>query len=78
MVADMIVDMKKITTGIIVLVFIGMLIAMYLVGKRTVPILENLPQHYQYLIVIIIFAVLFILYMGGAFFIERRFLRRKY
>lgn len=54
------------------------LLGMYVVGNRVLPIVEGVPKLYQHLIVIAIIVVNFILYMGGAFLSETRFIGRKY
>lgn len=77
------IGMNRITSRIAKLLLGGvlavlLLLGMYAAGVRVVPILEDLPNPYQHLIVIGIIVVLFILYMGGAFLFETRFIGRKY
>jgi len=70
--------MKKIMSGIVILVLIGMIIMIPIVGMHVAPILENMPKSYQYLIIIVIFIGLVVLYMGGAFPYKRKYIRRQY
>lgn len=72
------ITMKKITSGIVILVFVGMMVMIPLVGMYVVPIVENMSKPYQYLITIVIFIVLLVLYMGGAFPYKRKYIRRQY